>query len=403
MTNHWKTRIAAIVLAGAASSVAIADGYEPTGKGFAPPAARKWTGWHVGVHGGGTDTNYSTSLNDGRDICWTQAEGTGNHAAAAACATSPTQAAVATAAFTPAAAASTSEAIAADIGAGVGALSDTTNVAGGAIAIAVAADVDPDTAATGLIIDLDNPPFNSDGSALAVANEDPAIFAAAAHSSVSGPLGSADAVAVALVNAIDLGTGGSVDNNSASVGGHVGYDHQLSNNIVIGFEADLTSLVDGDTTSVSSDSFDFFGVATTTVSRSIGLDTKYIGTARARLGYAMGHVLPYVTGGVAFAKFDVDTTTAIEHVIAVDGSFTRTFSESETRRFDQDAWGGVVGGGVSWMFGENVVLSGEGLYYIFDETVNIGPPPAFIFGNPRQRVELDDIVEGRVKLSIMLN
>jgi hypothetical protein len=37
MKKHWKTLIAAIALAGGTSTIAAADGYEPAGKGFAPP------------------------------------------------------------------------------------------------------------------------------------------------------------------------------------------------------------------------------------------------------------------------------------------------------------------------------------------------------------------------------
>ncbi len=52
MSKSLKTLIAAIVMAGGVSSVAIADGYEPTGKGFVAPAAYSWSGVYMGVHGG---------------------------------------------------------------------------------------------------------------------------------------------------------------------------------------------------------------------------------------------------------------------------------------------------------------------------------------------------------------
>lgn len=53
MSKYWKTFIVAVVLAGGVSTVAIADGYEPVGKGFAPPPAHIWTGFYAGVHAGG--------------------------------------------------------------------------------------------------------------------------------------------------------------------------------------------------------------------------------------------------------------------------------------------------------------------------------------------------------------
>jgi len=52
MSKCWKTLVVAVVAAGGASSVAIADGYEPVGKGFAPPAAFSWSGVYGGAHGG---------------------------------------------------------------------------------------------------------------------------------------------------------------------------------------------------------------------------------------------------------------------------------------------------------------------------------------------------------------
>ena len=63
MTHHWKTLLAAVVFAGATSSAAIADGYEPTGKGFAPPPKPSWTGFYAGVEVGGRwlDAEWTTT------------------------------------------------------------------------------------------------------------------------------------------------------------------------------------------------------------------------------------------------------------------------------------------------------------------------------------------------------
>lgn len=48
------TLVGAAVLVGGASSIAVADGYEPVGKGFVAPApiAYSWSGVYMGVHGG---------------------------------------------------------------------------------------------------------------------------------------------------------------------------------------------------------------------------------------------------------------------------------------------------------------------------------------------------------------
>ena len=67
-------------------------------------------------------------------------------------------------------------------------------------------------------------------------------------------------------------------------GGQVGYNFQLVNNVLIGLEADIQG---GDISGGSN-----------------GLESKldYYGTVRARLGYAVDRVLPYVTGGLAYGK-----------------------------------------------------------------------------------------------------
>lgn len=71
-------------------------------------------------------------------------------------------------------------------------------------------------------------------------------------------------------------------------GGQVGVNYQFQNNIVAGLEADV-------------DGGDISGNA-------LGLSSKLdtFGTVRARLGYAFGRVLPYVTGGFAWGSNTLD-------------------------------------------------------------------------------------------------
>jgi len=65
MSNHWKTRVAAVLLAGGLSSGAIAADlgpYEPVGKDFAPPPPPlpifSWTGFYVGINGGWAQADF---------------------------------------------------------------------------------------------------------------------------------------------------------------------------------------------------------------------------------------------------------------------------------------------------------------------------------------------------------
>ncbi|HQR91671.1 MAG TPA: outer membrane beta-barrel protein, partial [Caulobacter sp.] len=72
----------------------------------------------------------------------------------------------------------------------------------------------------------------------------------------------------------------------------------------------------------------------------------YLGTIRARVGYAFDRVLPYITGGVAYGKTDFGT---------IYGTST-----SETN------WGWVIGAGVEYAFTNNITAKLEYLYIDLD-------------------------------------
>ena len=77
------------------------------------------------------------------------------------------------------------------------------------------------------------------------------------------------------------------------VGGfQAGYNFQLPNNFVFGLEADISfpSPIDKPATPITSFNTTF----------------DYFATARSRFGYAVGRVLPYVTGGVAWGQTKVN-------------------------------------------------------------------------------------------------
>ena len=78
---------------------------------------------------------------------------------------------------------------------------------------------------------------------------------------------------------------GSFDTSGGLVGGTLGYNYQMDNNVVFGVEGDI-------------DWSDIRGSAacagTTCETRN-----NWLGTARGRLGYALGNFMPYVTGGLA--------------------------------------------------------------------------------------------------------
>ena len=122
--------------------------------------------------------------------------------------------------------------------------------------------------------------------------------------------------------------GGSIDTDGWFAGGQIGYNWQMGGSPwVFGVEADLAySNIEG---SVSGRA----GILTASASSEI----QYFGTARGRIGYAINNVLPYVTGGFAWANNEITLRAAIPGVAvrATD---------------DQTQYGYAVGAGLEWAF-----------------------------------------------------
>ena len=141
-------------------------------------------------------------------------------------------------------------------------------------------------------------------------------------------------------------TGGSDDGQSGFIGGgHIGYDYQVGN-FLVGAVADL-SYIDA----TSSSDYTFGG---TTI---YGAEQKidYVGTVRAKLGYAADRFAVYATGGLAYGdtknSYLGDTVTTI-------GGTAYNVSVSE----DTDDVGYSVGAGVDYLVTQNFSLGVEYLY-----------------------------------------
>ncbi|TGQ64138.1 porin family protein [Mesorhizobium sp. M00.F.Ca.ET.186.01.1.1] len=98
---------------------------------------------------------------------------------------------------------------------------------------------------------------------------------------------------------IDGAGNGGTDVNAALdpsgfIGGvHIGFNQELANRLVLGAEADIAyNNVDG---------LDTFAGAGALLKSEI----KWSGSARLRAGYAFDRTLPYITAGVAAAKYEV--------------------------------------------------------------------------------------------------
>jgi outer membrane immunogenic protein len=142
--------------------------------------------------------------------------------------------------------------------------------------------------------------------------------------------------------------------NSAGwlAGGHAGYNWQF-NRVVTGLELDLSGA-------------DVRGSSTAAIPGStftLGDRIKYLGTARARLGWLpTPGVLLYGTAGLAWERIEASSTE-----VDVGGGFTTT----STTITPADRFGWVAGlGGESLLFGTNWIGRLEYLHYDFGATTS---------------------------------
>ena len=136
-------------------------------------------------------------------------------------------------------------------------------------------------------------------------------------------------------------------------GGQAGYNWQ-SGAFVLGVETDFDGTSLSRSRSVIGPTFidpirrlnDFW-----TANGSVSLD--WLGSTRARVGYAWDRLMVYGTGGVAYGG----ASTHLNVFDAVDGFAFSTGGGSSSRT------GWTVGGGVEYAFTNNIVLGAEYLYY----------------------------------------
>lgn len=133
------------------------------------------------------------------------------------------------------------------------------------------------------------------------------------------------------------------DEDDFIAGVHLGYNWQrYGNPLVLGVEGDVT----------------------------FGGDLDYLASVRARVGYAMHHVMIYLTGGVAFTEFDKQSfsVTFNEETCSCDvfafldeGGLVRNEDNSDVEV------GLVIGGGLEYKPYEMFGIGLEGLYYLFED------------------------------------
>lgn len=136
----------------------------------------------------------------------------------------------------------------------------------------------------------------------------------------------------------NLGVGGKPDGFLG--GGQVGYNYELSNHVVLGLEADAAFADLKDDGKQGSSDFAF----------GTGAKISALGTVRGRAGYAVDRVLPYVTGGFAWANARTGVT--------VGGDAIQNFSFTDSKVFT----GWTVGAGLEYAVTNNITAKVEYLY-----------------------------------------
>jgi outer membrane immunogenic protein len=132
-------------------------------------------------------------------------------------------------------------------------------------------------------------------------------------------------------------------------GGQAGFNYQFGNRLVLGIEADASfgSLKDDVSLAMGEPQEGLF---------ELGYATRIdaFGTVRGRAGYAFDRFLPYVTGGLAWARADLDFSNRISG----DGVTLLHNTASDKQTFT----GWTLGAGLEYALTDSITAKAEYLY-----------------------------------------
>lgn len=153
---------------------------------------------------------------------------------------------------------------------------------------------------------------------------------------------------------VETGKKGFSPDPSGFIGGlYAGYNYDLGNNIVIGVDTDwVWSNMD------ESDSATYFGGTTSEYTIKSKLKEKWAGATRARVGYAVDRWMPYIAGGVAYAKVDSNFRIKDSAGNVVSG-YSASGSDTMT--------GWTIGAGFDYAMTDHVILRAEYRYTDFGD------------------------------------
>jgi outer membrane immunogenic protein len=161
-------------------------------------------------------------------------------------------------------------------------------------------------------------------------------------------------------------------------GGQVGYNWEFPNNVILGFETDFDgAAIRGKATADA-------GAAALGLpigAASAGSRINYIGTVRARAGYAFDRFLVYGTGGFAYGQVNFTA-----NAVAAAGGVGAVASTSQ----NSGRTGWTAGGGFEYAITNNLTVKTEYLY------VNLGTNTLLnaVGGNIRQKTTANIVRAG---------
>lgn len=145
-------------------------------------------------------------------------------------------------------------------------------------------------------------------------------------------------------------------------GGQVGYNHQVSQKVLLGFNLDLDGLTNSNNTYTLQKSVNLVGFNDEAYVGSLVVKQKinYLGTVRARLGYLFYPTfLVYGTGGFAYGNVTLNTTWTAQESLGTD-VFPTIAAQNN---ISKTVGGWTAGGGIEWLFKPNWSASLEYTYY----------------------------------------
>lgn len=147
-------------------------------------------------------------------------------------------------------------------------------------------------------------------------------------------------------------------------GGQAGYNHQFSNKLVLGIEADVSFTSQKDSVGAS-----FGDPLSAQVEFGHRASIDSFGTVRGRIGYAAGRLLPYVTGGLAWANAEMD----YQQTVTVGGVVIPEASGGASDKQTFSGW--TVGGGLEYAITDQITAKAEYLYADFgSRAFDLGTP-----------------------------